>query len=73
MGTSKDMLSESLEWASVCIGTPLLGNMERRSFFRAFEKKRYSKRYIKMPCKWVSVSIGAALGEPGGDSLAGTF
>jgi hypothetical protein len=67
------MLNEPLEWASVCIGASLLGNMEGRSFLRAFEIKRYIKRCIKMPCKWVSVSIGAALGEPGGDSLAGTF
>jgi hypothetical protein len=27
------------------------------------EIKRYIKRYIKMPCKWVSLSIGAPLGN----------
>jgi len=37
MGTSKDMLSKALEWASVSIGAPLLGNMEGSSFLRAFE------------------------------------
>jgi hypothetical protein len=63
------MLSKAVEWSSVFIGAPLLENIEGRSFLRAFEIKRYIKRYIKMPCKWVSLSIG----EPGGDSLAGTL
>jgi hypothetical protein len=36
-------------------------------FLRAFEIKRYVKRYVKMPCKQVPV------GEPGGDLLAGTI
>jgi hypothetical protein len=36
--------------------------MEGRSFFRAFEIKRYIKRDVKMPCKQVSLSIGAMLG-----------
>jgi len=62
-----------LEWASVSIGIPLLGNMEGCSFLRAFEIKRYIKRYVKMPCKWVSLSIGALLGNLGQDSLVGTF
>jgi hypothetical protein len=67
------MLSKALEWASVSIRAPFLGNMEGRSFLGAFEIRRYIKRYVKMPCKWVSLSVGALLGEPGGDSLAGTF
>jgi hypothetical protein len=66
-------LSKALEWMSVSIGAPLLGNMEGHSFLRAFEIKRYIKKYIKMPSKRISLSIGAPLGEPGGDSLAGTF
>jgi hypothetical protein len=41
----------------------LLGNMEGCSFHRAFEIKRYIKSYIKMPCKWVPLSIGAPLGN----------
>jgi len=49
----------------VYIGAPLLGNIEGRSFRKAFEIKRYIKRYIKMPCKHVSLSIGARVGEPG--------
>jgi hypothetical protein len=34
------MLIKSLEWASVSIGAPLLGNMEGCSFLRALEIKR---------------------------------
>jgi hypothetical protein len=37
------MLSKALEWASVSIGAPLLGNMEGPSFLRAFEIKKYIK------------------------------
>jgi hypothetical protein len=50
LGTLKGMLSKALERASVSIGDPLLGNMQGRSFLRAFEIKRYIKRDIKMPC-----------------------
>ena len=42
-------------------------------FFRAFEIKRYIKRYVKMPCKWVSLSIGAPLGNLEGDRLPRLF
>jgi hypothetical protein len=63
------VLRKALEQASVSIGPPLLGNMEERSFHRAFEIKRYIKRDVKMPCKQVSLSTG----EPGGDLLARTF
>jgi hypothetical protein len=66
LGTLKDMLSKAVEWASVSTGAPLLGNMY-------FEMKRYIKRYVKMPCKWVSVSIGAAVVNLGNDLLAGSF
>jgi hypothetical protein len=41
----------------------LLGNMEGRSFLRALEIKRYIKRYVKIPFKPVSLSIGAPLGN----------
>jgi hypothetical protein len=41
---------------------PLLGNMEGRSFPRALEIKRHTKRYVKMASKRVSVCIGAMLG-----------
>jgi hypothetical protein len=57
------MLSEALEWASVSIGAPLLGNMEGRSFLRVFEIKRYIKRDVKIPCTRVSLSIGAPMGN----------
>jgi len=62
LGIPKDMLSKALEWASVSIGTLLLGIMEGHSFLRDFQIKRYIKRYINMPCKRVSLPIGAPLG-----------
>jgi hypothetical protein len=65
------MLSKAVEWASVSKGALLLGNMEGRSFVRAFEVKRYINRYVKMPCKQVSLSIGAPLGNHEGICLAG--
>jgi len=30
------MLSKARKWASICVGTPLLGNMDGRFFLRAF-------------------------------------
>jgi hypothetical protein len=47
------MFGQVLEWASVFQGAPCLGNMKGNSFLRAFE----IKRYIKMPCKHVSLSM----------------
>jgi hypothetical protein len=73
MRTPKDILSKALEWASVPIGAPLFGNTEGRSFLRAFEIKRYIKRYVKMPCKRVSLSIGAPLGNLKEIPLLGCF
>ena len=61
------MLSKALEWASVSIGAQLLGNVEGHSFLRAFE----IKRDVKMPCKWVSLSIGTPLGNLEGIRLLG--
>jgi hypothetical protein len=69
--TPKDMLSKALEWASVSIGAPLLGNMGGRSYLRAFEIKRYIKRYVKIPCKRVSLSMRAPLGNLEGKPLPG--
>jgi hypothetical protein len=54
LGAPKDVLGKALEWASVSTGTLLLGNMEGRCSHRAFEIKRYIKRYVKIPCKRVS-------------------
>jgi hypothetical protein len=59
LGTPKDMLSKALVWASVSKRAPLLGKMEGHSFHRAFE----IMRYVKMPCKQVSLSIGTAWGN----------
>jgi hypothetical protein len=67
------MLSKELNWASYYIGAPLLENMEGRFFLRAFEIKIYTKRYVNMPCKKVSRSIGAPLGNLEGICLPGLF
>ena len=47
----------------ISIRAPLLGNMQGRSGLRAFEIKRYIKKYVKMHGKRVSLSIGAPLGD----------
>jgi hypothetical protein len=73
LGTLKDMLRKALEWASVSIGALLLGNMEGRSFLRAFEIKRCIERYVNMPCKKLSLSIGALLANLEGIRLLGLF
>jgi hypothetical protein len=65
------MLSKALGWASVSIAAPLFVNMEGSSFLRAPEIKKYIKTYVKMPCKGVSVSIGALLGNLEGICLPG--
>jgi len=72
-GAPKDMFSKAQEWASVSIRTPLLGNMARRSFLRTFGINRYIKRLVKMPCKRVSLSIGAPLGNMEGIRFPGLF
>jgi hypothetical protein len=48
LGTSKDMFSKALEWASVSIGVPLLGNMGGCSLVGAFEIKGYIDRYVQI-------------------------
>jgi hypothetical protein len=55
----------------VSIEAPLLGNMEGRSFLKAFNIQRYIKRYVKLPCKQVYLSIGALLGNLEGIRLLG--
>jgi hypothetical protein len=47
--------------------------MEGRSLLRAFEIKSYIKRYVKLPCKQVSLSIGAPLGNLDGIRLPELF
>jgi len=47
--------------------------MEGRSFLRAFEIKRYIKKYVKMPCKQISLSVGALLGNLEGVCFLGLF
>jgi hypothetical protein len=58
------MLNKALEWVCFHRG---------HSFLRAFDIKRYIIRVIKMPCKWVSLSIGALLGNLEGIPLPGCF
>jgi hypothetical protein len=48
-------------------------NMEGRAFLRAFLIKRYIKRYVEMPCKQVSLYIGAPLRNLDGIRLQGPF
>jgi hypothetical protein len=67
------MLSKAIEWASVSIGALLLGKREGCSFLRDFEIKGYIKRYIKMPCKQVSLSTGTLMGNQDGTCLLGLF
>ena len=60
------MLGKALDWASVSIGAPLLGNMEMHFFNRAFLFRGIYMRFLRemqMPSKWVSLSIGALLGN----------
>jgi hypothetical protein len=45
--------------------------MEGRSLLRAFEIKRYFKRYVKIPCKRLSLSIGFSLRNMEGIRLLG--
>jgi hypothetical protein len=71
LGTPKDMLSKALALASVSIGGLLLGNMEGHSFLRLFEIKGFIERYVKMPCKQISPSIVAPLGNVEGICLPG--
>jgi hypothetical protein len=54
-------------------GSSFWRNMEGRSFLRAFEIKRYIKRYVKMPCKGTSVPIGTPLGNLEEIRLPGHF
>jgi len=61
------MLRKALEWASFHRG-PAFGE-NGRSFLWAFE----IKRYVKMPCKRVSLSIGVPLGNLEGIRLTGLF
>jgi hypothetical protein len=67
------MLRKALVRTSVPIGALLLGNIDGCSFLRAFEIKRHIKRYVKMPCKQVSLSIGAPMGNLDGIHLPGPF
>jgi len=76
VGSPKDMLSKARKWESASIGAQCLVNMEGRFFLRAFLFRgifmRFS-RYMQMPCKRVSLYIGALLGNLEGVRLPGRF
>jgi hypothetical protein len=60
------MFNKAVEWASV---SPLLRNMEGHCLLMAFEIKGYINRYVKLPCKQISLSVG----ELEGIRLPGCF
>jgi hypothetical protein len=58
------MFSKALEWASYSIrGTTFGEHVTVLLFYRTFKIKRRIKRYVKMPCKQVSLFLGAPLGN----------
>ena len=60
------MLSKAQKWASVSIGAPLLGNMDGHFFLVAFLLAEFllgPLAICKMPCRRLSLSIGAPLGK----------
>ena len=73
LGTLGDRYKRLWRLVSLSIGAPLLGNMEGRSCLAAFEIKRYIKKDVKMPCKQVSLSIWALLGNMEEIYLTGRF
>ena len=73
LGTTKDMFLKPLEWASASIGATLLRNKEGCPGLRAFEVKRYIKRYVKM-YQWERIHLHRGhAGETSEDLLVGTF
>ena len=73
-GEQQDMLSKGQKWASISIGAPLLGNMDGRFFLGAFLLKEFwlgPLDICKMPCRRLSLSIGAMLGNLEGVRLLG--
>jgi len=60
-----------------------LGNIERRAFLRAFERRdkllylgefyKEFEKYVKRPCKRADLSIGALLGNLEGGAFTATF
>jgi hypothetical protein len=70
------MLSKAQKLASASIGAPLLGNVEGCFFLGAFLSRGIFMRFSRkrqMPCKQVSLSIGALMGNMEGGSFAWIF
>jgi hypothetical protein len=57
----------------VSIEAPLLGNMKRCSFLRAFGIQRFIKRFVIMLCKGAYLSIETLLRNLEGIQLLGLF
>ena len=75
-GEPKNILSKAQKWVPASIGAPLLGNMDGCFFPGAFLLEEFLWglwEICKMPCRWVSLSIGALLGNLEGGLFAGTF
>ena len=62
----EDMLSKAQKWASFSVGAPPLGNMDGRFFLGAFLLEEFLWQIYKMPCRRVSLSISALLGNQEG-------
>ena len=63
-GGTGDMLSKARKWMSISVGIPPLGNMEGHFFLGAFLLEEFllgPSRDVQMPCRRVSLSIGASL------------
>jgi hypothetical protein len=65
LGTPKDMLNKAQKWASASTRVPLLGNVERRFFLRAFLFRlifMWFSRNMQISCKWVQWRTEGDLG-----------
>ena len=68
------MLSKAGNWASASVGVPLLGNMCGRFLLGAFLLEEFLCglwEISNMPCRRISLSIGALLGKQEGVRLLG--
>jgi len=68
------MLSKAQKWASISIGAQVLGNTNGRFFLWAILLEEFligPLEICQMPCRRVSLSIGAPLGNLEGVHLLG--
>jgi len=60
------MLSKAQKWVSISVGAPVLGNTDGHFFLGALLSEEFllgPLEICKMPCRWVSLSIRAPLGN----------